>query len=254
MCTKLVENINKLDDIIAYEDGGEAIEEINDEDAVMSSDNEQPSESSYFNEPDVMISQEEFIVVEEEVVSDDTYECVNGQYRCSICGCFYKNRDSLSRHLVRHKATSKLKCPYCPRQFYFNRDLNFHMKHHIEPTAEYRCEICSKNYSSKSALKKHADLHTNSKKFKCTFDGCSMAFARKFTLENHLRTHDDVRPFKCSRCNASFIQKNILQRHLKITHNEYFYKCEFCNEKSFEKKAELRVHYTECEEFLLSRQ
>lgn len=250
--------------MIAYEEEEDEMLDLDYDDTTMSSDFEQQYEENceiineYPNEPELQQQEiesinEEFITKEEVVLIDGTCEIIV-EFNCSICGKLYKNRESLNRHTVRHKSKPRLMCSFCPRSFYFARDLNFHLKQHLEPTPEYKCGICSKNYSSPSALKKHMELHTESKKFKCTFKGCSLVFARKFTMQNHLRTHNALdRPFKCTICKSAFNQKNILQRHLKTCHGEYFYKCEFC-EKSFEKKFELRVHYTECDDFLKSRQ
>lgn len=267
-CVKLSNNFDQLDDMIAYDEEEDVVEfDFGEESAMDSSeyeqyhetnsDSQQPEEihSETSNEPQTQQNTEEFIF-EEEVISDNgTYEIIDGRFHCNICGNLFKNRESLGRHMIRHKSKPKLKCPYCPRNFYFARDINFHIKQHTEPLPEYKCQICSKNYSSTSALKKHLQLHTESKKFRCTFSGCNLVFARKFTMQNHLRTHDGCRPFKCpvDSCESTFIQKNILQRHMKACHNENYYKCEYCKEKSFDKKSDLKLHYTACDEFLNSR-
>lgn len=261
-----------FDDIIAFE-GDSLVDEfdmgIENADELNAIEiNENPREESndfsemfYNNEcSDREVESTEEIIITEEVVEDATFELItsDNKYQCKLCESIFKTKDNLRRHYIRHGTTDKLKCPSCPRQFYFQRDLNFHMKQHTEPQLEYQCEICSKNYSSNSALKKHMVLHLDdSRQFKCTFEGCNKTFRKKFTLQNHMLTHDNGsnKPITChiENCNKSFIQINELKRHLRTCHDEKFYKCEYCNEESFDKKGELRVHWTKCEEFLNSR-
>lgn len=100
-------------------------------------------------------------------------------------------------------------------------------------------------------------LHSDdSRKFKCTVEGCLLAFSKKYTLQNHILTHNiGEKPLRChyEGCGMAFIQNNVLQRHLKSCHGQKFYKCDYCNEAFFDKKAELRVHWTECDRFISSR-
>lgn len=246
-----------FDSLITYTD--DDIVKLDFEEAITS-DSEQPNEITSKDSNDQKEETHEEIVeeyiYEEEVITNDIYEIADERFECSICGNSFKNRENLSRHKVRHNLSAKLKCLYCPRDFYFQRELNFHLKQHAaEPRrSQYRCEICSRNYRSSCSLKKHMQLHSNMKPYRCTFDGCKKSFARKFYLQNHLLTHGEYKPFKCTICETRFNQKQNQLRHMKSYHNEDFYKCDYCNEKSFEKMLELKAHYLECDEFLNSRQ
>jgi Zinc finger, C2H2 type len=180
------------------------------------------------------------------------------KYRCK-CGSFLTGWDNYRRHLLRHKKSreEKLKCKYCPRQFVFTRDLNFHEKQHVQPKKQYQCDNCQKNYSSADSLKKHKKIHTeNFKIFKCNFPDCNMSFSRKYTLQNHILLHDaSNKPFVCTRdnCDEAFYQKNTLQRHLKMAHGQkFFYECDGC-QMGYAKKAELKIHYESCDKFLETR-
>lgn len=259
--------LDDFDDIISFE--GDGIEEEFDMTIVNANElnaieingscEENNDFSNLFYEEEIE-SAEEIIITEEIIEEDDNFELLtsDNKYQCKLCESSYKTKDNLRRHLIRHKTTSKLNCHYCPRQFCFQRELNFHLKQHLEPQLQYQCQICSKNYSSNSALKKHMVLHTdNSKQFKCTFEGCMKAFRKKFTLQNHMHTHESAmnKPLNCTMkdCIQSFIQKSELKRHMRTCHGEKFYKCEYCKAESFDKKGELRVHWIECEDFLNSR-
>lgn len=262
----VIEQDVDFDDIITF-DGDDIIDEFdmqmeNADELDAININESPCEQSndfseLFNKE---IESTEEIIIAEEVIEDDAFELItsDNKYQCKLCESVYKTKDNLRRHLIRHKTTSKLNCHLCPRQFYFQRDLNFHLKQHIEPQPEYQCEVCFKNYSSNSALKKHIVVHTDdSRPFSCTFEGCMKAFRKKFTLQNHMLTHESGinKPLNChiKNCSHSFIQKNELKRHLRTCHGEKFYKCEYCKAESFDRKGELRIHWTKCEDFLSSR-
>lgn len=40
---------------------------------------------------------------------------------CSECGKFYKTKENLARHLIRHKGVRNFACGQCPKKFFFNR-------------------------------------------------------------------------------------------------------------------------------------
>lgn len=246
---------NGFDELITYESAEELLGNLDKDVSINDQHNEnelseESLENDNFNPENMNVETLEEFILEEEVIAEE----IGKRFRCNICNKFYANRDSLTRHKIRHQTSPKLKCSYCPRVFYFSRELNFHLKQHLLPQPDYKCEICDKYYGTSSSLKKHLDLHTKAKEFKCTYEGCNLGFIRKYTLQNHMLTHSNVRPFKCMICEASFNQKNILLRHMKSCHNENYFKCEYCKNVSFEKKSELRDHYTDCDDFLNSRQ
>ena len=45
---------------------------------------------------------------------------------CSLCGQFYKTKENLARHLIRHAGVKKFSCNYCPKAFFFNRKFDRH--------------------------------------------------------------------------------------------------------------------------------
>lgn len=171
----------------------------------------------------------------------------NGRFICHICRGTYSSRDILSRHLIKHTSSKEFKCSLCPREFYFRRDLNTHLKQHYEPKKKFACphDNCESEFTSSSSLKKHSLTHLdNSRNFKC--GDCNLNFKTKGNLKNHYRTHTNEKPFECFSCGSAFSQKIILHRHMRNIHNLNIYVCEFCN-LSFEKHGGLRDHWKECE-------
>lgn len=100
---------------------------------------------------------------------------------------------------------------------------------------KYKCDFCSINYSSSSALTTHIKRkHTHQKDFKCS--ECNEEFYTKADLNIHkLQTHvDDEKAFHCivDGCDKLFYNESHLIKHFK-THenkNEILYVCEFCQQ------------------------
>lgn len=164
---------------------------------------------------------------------------------CNICGKSFKSKDNLNRHVTKHSGIRDFKCMFCPREFYFQRELNAHFKHQHFEVKKFVCSICDADFTTNASLKKHiALIHMEEdRKFEC--DSCKLSFKTKGTLSIHQRTHTKEKPFKCQKCLSAFSQKSILQRHMKNIHSEYIYQCNYCV-LTFEKHGQLREHWSEC--------
>ena len=105
----------------------------------------------------------------------------------------------------------------------------------------FNCQICHRSYSNKYNLKKHMNVHDDSKGFKC--DVCLKVFPSKSGLERHYKTHTGEKPFACQSCDKKFAQKGHLDRH-QATHSEIKpFKCSICPEDRFFKtKRDLNRH------------
>lgn len=210
---------------------------------------------------DIEVEQE---VIEESVIQEEYHaedipkqkeklqfmQTDDGRYKCLTCDNTFKTKDILRRHSVRHTKGKNFKCLMCPREFFFQRDLNFHNQKSHNSSEKFLCEFCNHEYSSKSALTKHLLIHEDIRQFECK--ECGKKFRTKFTLNNHELTHTQIKPFECKvdGCSQKFTQKNILIRHMSSSHKMNFYNCEYCKNESFEKHKDLRNHWTSCQSFL----
>lgn len=104
----------------------------------------------------------------------------------------------------------------------------------------YKCNVCGKEYNSKSNCHRHLKSHTNDKEYKCGY--CGKGFTHKYEVRMHCRIHTGEKPFKCPICTRGFNESGNLRRHMKIhVKDESPYKCGVCF-KGFNNTARLNAH------------
>ncbi|OXU22310.1 hypothetical protein TSAR_003391 [Trichomalopsis sarcophagae] len=117
------------------------------------------------------------------------------------------------------KRTSARKTKAIPRT-----DLYEEMEddNYFEPVSEsqnseemtFKCESCSKRFTTPKGLKKHQLTHE--KQYKC--EVCAKTFCKLENLEKHKNIHT-TKPHACQVCHASFSKSQSLVKHLK-SHTE----------------------------------
>lgn len=131
------------------------------------------------------------------------------------------------------------KCNVCPRQYVTKSRLNEHMKIH-DGKNFVKCEECGKLYCSKKSLNLHKiSAHSSEKKFICQI--CGKAFLYKHHLNNHLISHDDKRSLKCQYCDATFKKMDILKMHENVHTQKKKFVCDVCGQ-DFLRMSSLRNH------------
>lgn len=118
-----------------------------------------------------------------------------------------------------------------------------------EPACFFTCNLCAKEFTKKSELKKHINRHfdvnrienpdetelVNKAKqmindrvsFKC--DTCKKVIFTKRGFLRHIRVHFDKRPCKCDLCGKSYRIEQDLARHIRDVHEGLKkYTCDIC--------------------------
>lgn len=135
-------------------------------------------------------------------------------------------------------------------EVYTDNDIPAKMHMEVEAEAEiqvnnkskfvYKCNVCGKEYNSKSNCHRHLKSHTNEKEYKCGY--CGKGFTHKYEVRMHCRIHTGEKPFKCPICTRGFNESGNLRRHMKIhVKDESPYKCGVCF-KGFDNTARLNAH------------
>ncbi|CAK8679686.1 unnamed protein product [Clavelina lepadiformis] len=81
----------------------------------------------------------------------------------------------------------------------------------IKKYKKFKCEICSKNFSTKGSLLRHNHLHSGVRKFVCKV--CGKGFFRSDHLNTHFATHTHKKSFSCHVCKRRFSSSQNLQKH-----------------------------------------
>lgn len=93
-------------------------------------------------------------------------------------------------------------CPYdhCLRLFQGRKGLERHIDIVHKAVGKFKCQVCSKQLSSKQNFKEHMYIHTGERPYVC--DTCGMSFRQGSQLCAHKRIH---RAIESSRVNEIYV-------------------------------------------------
>ena len=103
----------------------------------------------------------------------------------------------------------------------------------------YKCELCDKEFVSKSGLLKHLNIHNNIQE-KLTCDICDKKLSYS-KLRRHKKTHDESWVEVCDICKKTIRKRNIKEHVKRHDKNRKLLKCEACD-KEFSTKSNLVDH------------
>ena len=118
-------------------------------------------------------------------------------------------------------------------------NLNFHFNMPTPANIAIACEVCGKNFTTTTTLKRHMKIHTGEKTFECVI--CERKFGRSSHLKRHMETHNKDKKasvpqyqFPCQICGKRFSRTSHVKRHEEIhirkgclTREQVCYKAKF---------------------------
>ncbi|KAK2156053.1 hypothetical protein LSH36_223g04040 [Paralvinella palmiformis] len=216
------------------------------------------------------------------------------KFICSYCQRGFYNKSALQGHLVSHTGTKEFKCHICGKEYRYKTDYVYHMR--CYPSRNYNrilelglrlialymsrrdsiqsflitlhfvtkehpgfCDICGKQFRTKSGWKTHMDAHRGIFRYFCSH--CQKGFYNWPSLQGHLVSHTGKKEFKCQICGKEYRYKtdyissltcavcgtSFPSEHQLIFHpcprlqGSYRYSCQFCG-KRFNSTGNLRGH------------
>ncbi|XP_017847386.1 zinc finger protein 236-like [Drosophila busckii] len=103
-------------------------------------------------------------------------------------------------------------CPYCPRKFDSNYDLDIHIRIHTD-NLRYKCCYCPTNFSHKQSYYIHMYTHTGEFPHNCSY--CPKGFLHLGLLKRHIQRHFDE-TIKCQICYKEFANGTELLQHKRV--------------------------------------
>ena len=149
------------------------------------------------------------------------------------CLTFFKDVESLEKHIENHHNDNRSKCKLCPFTTRFPHRLKQHMlKVHSDPkepkekeTPEEKktnCIPCGRDYSSPKRLYHHNyRIHSD----KRGLIACDICGKRTKDLKEHMKTHNPE--FRCDQCGKGFRYRSTLEGHIQAIHMGVLFKCRY---------------------------
>ncbi|GFQ84079.1 zinc finger protein [Trichonephila clavata] len=128
----------------------------------------------------------------------------------------------------------------------------------LESKQTHMCDMCRKQFSSKSCLNLHYACHLQEQPRVC--DVCGESFSQAGDFADHYAQHCIEQEFECFTCEEIFFDRAEFDFHQRLHKvSSGLYSCDECK-STFETEQELREHYRnhvkktfECPMFRLTR-
>uniref|UniRef100_A0A8C4N2G9 C2H2-type domain-containing protein n=1 Tax=Eptatretus burgeri TaxID=7764 RepID=A0A8C4N2G9_EPTBU len=153
-------------------------------------------------------------------------------FHCTICNFSAAQLGDIRTHVKRHLNLCEYYCSVCGNGFIMKKHMLKHMlkKHGLGTKKErcFSCDICSRSFTEKWALRGHRKLHLGHKPFPCTWPQCHYSFLSRYALRDHMNTHTGEKKYLCDQCGFAGGTRHALTKHRRQHTGDRPFKCDLC--------------------------
>lgn len=169
-------------------------------------------------------------------------------YECFICHKAFIVLDHLRKHMHTHTEGKNFPCHICKKQFRSQFYVEYHHSAVHGGVGTIKCRSCNKTFKTNKNLNIHMKTHINKNERKFVCHVCDKRFCRSDQLKEHMRKHTGEKPYECKICNRKFAFSSNLRSHMPVHSTERLFACNICSRK-FKSKLHLRGHNMLCRTF-----
>jgi len=141
----------------------------------------------------------------------EMHKCIYSGFKCQLCFKIFKSNDELEKHIT----TQQIPCDEilhceCGSIFDTLRDLRIHENNHFG----FKCQLCSKIFSTKHHLISHQMRQTPCNQ-KLICEHCSKVFRLVNKFIAHSKGKVCIKRNKCPTCSKIFQSRTLLNKHMK---------------------------------------
>ena len=164
--------------------------------------------------------------------------------KCSLCSESFDSQLELNLHTKSvHKCRFLCSSRQCGKPFGNLETLEKHMLRHGE--MKYLCQVCGHNFPFASDLASHESIHSEEKKFKCTYPKCGKRYKTKNTIAIIITgTNKSQQSRRKLRCDKIFSKVKYLKEHMKSHKDNLPFGCHYCG-KCFKWRSGHKLHIDE---------
>ncbi|XP_044014178.1 zinc finger protein 2-like [Aphidius gifuensis] len=151
------------------------------------------------------------------------------------------NQSTVSHSDLSNQQNHQYNCQICNKEFRSKSSLKIHERTH-SGKKPFRCLDCRKEFSQLRNYKYHRSQHEGTGEYSATCPECGKYFNDKGYLGSHMKIHRNRKEYSCEECGKSFNQRVAYNMHVKIHSDIKPHRCDECG-KSFSRKTLLKQHF-----------